>query len=176
MASEKAELLLHPTRLRIVLALTGSEMTTAELRERLPDIAPATLYRQVATLVRSGLLEVVAEEQKRGSVERTYRVVEAAAAIGAEDASSMTRDEHMSAFITFVGALIHSFGRYLDNPASDPGKDDVSYRQAGLWVTPDELERLASGFRELLTPYLENKPAPGRSRISLSTVVIPEVS
>ena len=174
MASEKAELLLHPTRLRIVLAMTGSEMTTGELRERLPDIAPATLYRQVATLVRSGLLEVVAEEQKRGSVERTYGVVESAVTLDAEDASSLTKDEHLSAFITFVGTMIQSFGRYLDQPDSDPGKDNVGYRQAGLWVTPNELQRLVLGLREAMAPCLKNKPEPGRSRISLSTIVIPD--
>ena len=176
MASKKAELLLHPTRLRVVLSMTGNEMTTAELQERLPDIAPATLYRQVATLVRSGLLEVVAEEQKRGSVERTYRVVESAATLDAQDASSMSKDEHLSAFITFVGALIQSFGRYLDQPGSDSGRDNVSYRQAGLWVTPDELQRLAVDLREVLAPYLENKPARGRSRISLSTILMPDNS
>ena len=176
MASEKAELLLHPIRLRIVLAMTGSELTTAELQERLPDVAPATLYRQVAMLVRAGLLEVVAEEQKRGSVERTYRLVESAASLGAEDASSMSREEHLSGFIAFTGALIQAFGRYLDGSDSNPAADNVSYRQVGLWVTPEELQRLADAFGGLIGPYLENRPAPGRSKVSLSTILIPEVS
>lgn len=173
MANEKAELLLHPIRLRIVLAMTGHEMTTAELQARLTDIAPATLYRQVAVLARSGLLEVVAEEQKRGSVERTYRVVESAASLDAQDASSMTRDEHLSAFITFVGTLIQSFGRYLDRPGRDLGKDGAGYRQAGLWVTPDEFQGLVVDLRRALAPYLGNEPKPGRSKISFSTIVVP---
>ncbi len=176
MASEKAELLLHPTRLRIVLALTGSELTTAALQDRLPDVAPATLYRQVATLVKAGLLEIAAEEQKRGSVERTYRLVEAQAVIGADDASSMTREEHLSGFIAFAGALIQSFGRYLDGPGRDADLRNVGYRQAGLWMTEDELHTFVAGLRKLLAPYLANKPGEGREKLSLSTILIPESS
>lgn len=176
MATEKAELLLHPTRLRIVLALTGRELTTAALQERLPDVAPATLYRQVSTLVRSGLLEVAAEEQKRGSVERTYRIVASATVLGAEDAASMSPDEHLSGFIAFVGALIQSFGRYLDQPDRDQDLKNVGYRQAGLWLTESELRALVADLRKVLAPYLANKPGDGREKLSLSTVLIPDVS
>lgn len=176
MANKNAQLLLHPTRLRIVLAMTGNEMTTADLQQLLPDIPPATLYRQVGMLARSGLLEIVGEEQKRGSVERTYRVVESAATLGARDAASMTKDEHLSAFITFVGTLIHTFERYLDQPDFDLGRDGAGYRQAGLWVSPEELQELTTSLRDVLTPYASQKPAPGRSRISLSTILVPDKS
>ncbi|NND01244.1 MAG: helix-turn-helix domain-containing protein [Acidimicrobiia bacterium] len=174
MASETAEVLLHPIRLRIVLAMVGSEMTTSDLQERLPDVAPATLYRQVATLADAGLIEVIGEQQKRGGVERTYRVVEAAAAIGAEDAASMTNEQHMTAFVTFVGAMIQSFGRYLENGASDPSRDGVGYRQAGLWLTPNELEQMVADLGAALAPYLEMKPGSGRSRTLLNTILIPD--
>ena len=174
MATDSAELLLHPIRLRIVLAMTGTGMTTTELRQRLPDVAPATLYRHVAILVGSGLLEVVGEKQKRGTVERTYRVVEAQASLGAEDAASMTREEHLSAFITFVGALIQSFGRYLDQPEADFGRDGVGYRQAGLWVTPSELKKLVGDLGKVLAPYLKNEPRRGRSRVLLNTILVPD--
>ena len=176
MASKTAEVLLHPTRLRIVLAMVGSEMTTAHLQERLPDIAPATLYRQVAALAEAGLLEVVAEEQKRGGVERTYRVVEAAAAIGPEDAATMTSEQHMSSFVTFVGSMIQAFGRYLEAPDSDPSQDGVGYRQAGLWLTPDELDRMVGEIVAVLTPYLAHEPSPERTRTLLNTILIPDTS
>lgn len=155
--------------------MVGAEMTTAELQERLPDVAPATLYRQIGTLAESGLLEVVAEVQKRGGIEKTYRVVESAAAIGPEDAASMTREEHMSAFMTFVGAMIQSFGRYLAIPTSDPSRDGVGYRQAGIWLTAEELESLVADFGATLAPYLENEPTPERTRSLLNTILIPDV-
>ena len=46
--TDSAGLLLHPVRLRIVQAfLGGRRLTTAQLRTALPDVSPATLYRQV---------------------------------------------------------------------------------------------------------------------------------
>ena len=79
-----AELLLHPVRLRIVQAFLGEgELTTADLRARLTDVSPATLYRQVATLAAGGVLEVAAERRVRGAVERTYRLRPERAAVGA---------------------------------------------------------------------------------------------
>lgn len=67
------DLLLHPVRLRIIQAFLGDRaLTTTELRAELPDVAPATLYRQVARLVGAGVLGVVAERRVRGATERTY--------------------------------------------------------------------------------------------------------
>ena len=51
-----ADVLLHPVRMRILQALFDADpLTTAQLRERLPDIAPATMYRQIAVLAEAGI-------------------------------------------------------------------------------------------------------------------------
>ncbi len=63
MSQTPAEILLHPVRLRIVLAFGAEQLTTAQLADRLPDIAHATLYRQIATLADAGMLEVVDERR-----------------------------------------------------------------------------------------------------------------
>ena len=111
-----AEILLHPIRLRIVLAIGSERMTTSELAERLPDIAHATLYRQVATLTDAGLLEVVEERQVRGGVERTYALVAEAAQLAPEDVAAMSAEELQRGFIIFAGSLIAALGRYLEDP------------------------------------------------------------
>ena len=68
-----ADLLLHPLRLRIIQAFLGDrELTTGQLLAEIDGIPPATLYRQVATLAKAGVLVVVGERQVRGTVERTY--------------------------------------------------------------------------------------------------------
>ena len=68
-----AELLLHPVRLRIMQAFLGDRaLTTSQLSAELSDVPAASLYRHVARLVRANVLQVVAERQVRGAVERTY--------------------------------------------------------------------------------------------------------
>lgn len=70
-----ADLLLHPVRMRILQALFDADpLTTAQLRDRLPDIPAATMYRHIAVLADAGVLEVVDEKRVRGTVERSYRV------------------------------------------------------------------------------------------------------
>lgn len=176
MSHNSTDILLHPIRLRVVLAISGNDLTTTELGERLPDVPPATLYRHVAKLADAGLLEVVRERRSRGGVERTYRLVVSAANIGAEEAVSMTSEEHMTGFVTFVSALVGDFGCYLDHPDSNPGEDAMGYRQAALWLTEGERTELLVKLRGALTPYLALERTEERSRSLLSTILIPDLS
>ena len=176
MATNRAEVLLHPIRLRIVLAMGSDELTTAQLAERLPDIAHATLYRHVAVLAEAGMLSIVDERRVRGGVERTYAIVAEAAHIGPSDAGAMSQEVHMRGFVTFVGSLIEAFGRYLAHPAARPGEDRVGYRQASLWLTEAESAQLAERLASVLEPYLGNAATPERGRVLLNTILIPELA
>lgn len=176
MAANTAEVLLHPIRLRIVLAMGTEELTTAQLAERLPDIAQATLYRQVATLVDAGLLSVVDERRVRGGVERTYGLVGEAARIGPNGAAAMSEEELMQGFVTFVGSLIEAFSRYLADPTAAPGDDTVGYRQAAVWLDQVESARLAEQLTSVIGPYLTNAPSAERRRVLLNTILIPDLA
>ncbi len=174
MSRATADILLHPIRLRIVLAFGSEQLTTAELATRLPDIPHATLYRQVATLADGGLLEIVTERRVRGGVERTYALVTDAASLRAADVASLSHDELLEGFVVFAGSMIEAFGRYLDHPSADPATDPVSYRQAALWLDDDERRQLIERLREAVGPYLANEPRRGRQRLLLDTVLIPD--
>ena len=68
----KADLLLHPVRLRILQAFLGDRaLTTSQLQAELADV-PASLYRHVAKLAAAGVLTIVEERRVRGALERTY--------------------------------------------------------------------------------------------------------
>ena len=168
-----AELLLHPVRLRIVQAfLPDRVLTTGRLGELLPDVATATLYRQVATLAEAGVLEVVEERRVRGAAERTYRLRTQAASVGPEDAAELTVDQHRTAFTTFVAGLLGNFDRYLDGGDVDLGRDLVGYRQSVLHLTDEELLELVGELREVFTRRM-SLPPEGRTRRLLATVLLP---
>lgn len=175
MTSSKTGILLHPVRLRVVLAIAGEEMTTTQLGERLPDIPPATLYRHVAILADADLLEIARERRSRGSVERTYRLATGASYLGADEAARMTSDEHMAGFLAFMGAVAGDFARYIEHEDSDPGRDALSYRQAALWLTDRERREFIEQLLGVLKPYLALQPGDGRSRSLLTTILIPDI-
>ncbi|MEU6412692.1 helix-turn-helix domain-containing protein [Microbispora sp. NPDC046933] len=169
-----AELLLHPIRLRIVQALLGERMlTTADLRAELPDVPPATLYRQVAALVEGEVLEIAEERKVRGTFERTYRLRTANANVSAEEAAGLGAEEHRQAFMTFVALLLADFDRYLSRDEIDMGRDGVGFRQAAMYLSDEEFLDFLRDLKEVLVPRLANQPAPGRTRRLLSTIVMP---
>jgi hypothetical protein len=169
-----AELLLHPVRLRIVQTFLGDRaLTTTELRAELPDVPPASLYRQVARLVDRGVLSVVAERRVRGALERTYIMRAAAARISADEVAKMSVDEHRQAFLAFVAGLIGDAERYLARPDIDPLRDGASYNLAGLWLDDVELMEFARDLYTVVQPRLANGPRPGRTRRILTTVLLP---
>lgn len=168
------DLLLHPVRLRILQAmLDGHPSTTAQLRARLPDIAPATMYRHIAALTAAGVLAVVEERQVRGTVERTYQVQWDRAEIDAAERAAMTPDDHRRAFTAFTGGLLSDFDRYLAREPADPTTDGVTYRQAALWLTDEELAELVDEVRAAITARQANRPDTGRTRRMVSVVVMP---
>ena len=169
-----AELLLHPVRLRIVQAFLGDRaLTTAQLRAELPDVPAASLYRQVARLVDSGVLSVVAERRVRGAVERTYVMRAAAARISADEVAKMSPDEHLQAFLAFVAGLVGDAERYLARPDVDPLRDGASYNMAALWLTDAEVLEFTRELYTVVQPRLANGPEPGRNRLLFATIVMP---
>lgn len=168
------QVLLHPVRLRIAQAFLGDRtLTTTDLRAELPDVPPATLYRQVATLVDGGVLEVADEHRVRGAVERTYRLRAGAAHVDADAASAMTTEDHRSGFLTFALGLLADFDRYLALGDVEVARDLVGYRKNAMYLTDEETAELIADLRAVLAPRFEQGPGPGRRRRLLSTVLLP---
>ena len=71
---ETVRLLSDPLKLRLLQAFADSAKTTKQVAAELGENV-TKLYRHVDALHDSGLLEVVEERQKRGTIERTFQAV-----------------------------------------------------------------------------------------------------
>jgi DNA-binding transcriptional ArsR family regulator len=166
------ELLAHPVRLRVVHAMRGGRLlTTSELRERIPDVSKATVYRHIELLVDGGVLEVAEERRVRGAVERRYRLRQDRAVIDPD--APLSREDHRRGFAAATAALIAEFDAYLDRDGSEPAADLVGYRQHAVWLSEGELLELIAGMRAAIAPRLANGPAPGRAQYLLSPILFP---
>lgn len=170
-----ANLLLHPVRLRILRTLLGAgELTTAQLRDRLPDVSAATMYRHVATLAQAGIIEVVRETPVRGTVERSYRVRQDEALVDDDARTAMTKDDHRQAFTVFTGALMSDFERYLSREDTEPARENVLYRQGAVWVTDDEFAALVEELEAVVARHTRTTPGDDRTRHVISLVLVPD--
>ncbi|MFE3190108.1 helix-turn-helix domain-containing protein [Nocardia sp. NPDC059240] len=171
---DPTELLLHPVRLRIVRALSGRTLSATELCERLPDVPRTSIYRHLGFLVEGGMLEVAEERRVRGAVERSYRLAADRPTVTPEDGAAMTLDEHRRGFATSMAVLISEFNTYLDEAGTELYNDAVIYRQGTLWLSPEELDAMLSGFRKITASVAGNQPGEGRRPYLLSPVLFPQ--
>lgn len=71
---EQAKLLTDPFKLKLIEAFARVPATTKQVADKLGEKAPR-LYRHVDALVDEGLLVLVKERPKRGTIERYYKTV-----------------------------------------------------------------------------------------------------
>lgn len=170
----KADALIHPVRLRIVLALEGGKMTSQQIALKLPDVAQASLYRHIKELVAAEILKVVEENPVRGTVEKVYAVAEENAQFTPEDLANFTREDHLRYFTAFLGTLLGQFRTYLQQETIDLTADGAAYNSAPLNLTDEEFQQLKQQMYGLLIPLTENEATPERRRRTLSMIMIPE--
>jgi DNA-binding transcriptional ArsR family regulator len=169
----KLDLVTHPVRLRILLSLAGVERTPQQIAAALPDVPPSSIYRHLQILLRNGLLEVVAERQVRGTVEKTLRLREGAGSIGPDEARQMSPDDYRRAFLVFFTHLFAEFDRYLQQPDVDPVRDIVGFRAVPFHATDEEWVTAIRKIGEALRPLAENPPGAGRKLRTLATITLP---
>jgi Helix-turn-helix domain len=171
---KRADLVLHPVRLRIILAFArGRRLTPQQVAGVLPDVPQATLYRQIERLYRGGALAVAAERRVRGAVERTYVLAEGGASLSPKDLAKSSRDDHLGYFTAFAAGLIAQYEQYLERSEIDLLKDGVGYRQVVMNLTDEELVEMAGALNVALGRFLACEPQPGRKRRLLATVLFP---
>ena len=171
---DRSELILHPLRLRILMAVEGERRSVRQIAEALPDIPPATLYRHLNTLVDGGILTVVEERQIRGTVAKVYALGDPRAAqLTGADLAGATKEDHMRYFTTFVASLLGEFSRYLQSVESvDLESDGAGYHADALYLSDEELRQVVQELNRIVKPLFDNARTPDRRRRVLSTVLI----
>jgi hypothetical protein len=169
----RAEMLLHPVRIRIVSEFTGRERTVRDLADALPDIPQATLYRHVAALAAGGVLEQAGERAARGPSGRVYRVAPGADRIRPEEMDAVPAAEQRRMFAVFAGSLIDSYAAYVGSGDAVPSADGLAYNRAVVNLSRQERLDFATRFADLVAEILALPPARHRRRYHIASCFIP---
>ena len=166
MKKNPMEVILNPTRQRIIQYLViHGQGSTGEIRQGMPDIPPASLYRHVKTLLEARLLEVVKEERIRGVIERSYRIARAHEAIGPQDVGAIIQ--------TGLLSLMSVFQEYFSRESCDPAKDMLSFSTSTLMMTDEEYLSFLMKLNALFSEAIKNKPVGGRKPRRLTLISSP---
>jgi DNA-binding transcriptional ArsR family regulator len=176
MATSRADLILHPVRMRVLVTLARRQLTARQLSELLPDVPQATLYHHLGILTRAGLLRVVSERQVRGTVEKLYALVGEDATLSPADLAHASREDHLRYFTLFMATVLGDFARYLQQDAPiDLLADGVGYHETPFYLSDEEFAQAMAALNQVLLPYLSNQAAPHRRRRLVTTIVMPDV-
>jgi DNA-binding transcriptional ArsR family regulator len=148
---EQAKLLTDPFKLKLLERFGGKPVTTKQVADGMGEKAPR-LYRHVDALVDEGLLELVEERPKRGTIERYYRTVAGRFEVDpnlfstssgvADDALDMLR----SIFRDTESDLVRIFDRLKDG---EPDPEDLPLvMRLGIRGTAEEIQRLQEKLDE----------------------------
>jgi DNA-binding transcriptional ArsR family regulator len=170
----KTELLLHPIRMRILLALARQNLTPLQLAQELVNVPQATLYRHLHKLVKAEILKVVEEHPVRGTVEKVYGINHETMRLGQQDLLRASKEELLELFTNFVLGQVREFAAYLQRDRVNLIEDKVTFRQAPFYLTDAEFMELVTEVGQAFMKHLPNKPAPGRKALMWSTIIMPK--
>ncbi len=171
----KADLILHPIRMRILMALSEGRKTSQQLVYELGDVPQATLYRHIARLAKAKIIQVVEERQIRGNLEKVYAMEEHMGTISAEEALHFSKDDHLRYFIAFTTSLVDDFSRYLQHRQTiDLATDNIAFQKFPLELNDKELKLISEKINAAFKQYSNNQPGEGRRRRIISFVIMPD--
>jgi DNA-binding transcriptional ArsR family regulator len=167
----KAELIIHPIRIRIVRTLLFKPQTTQELAEQLPDVPKSSLYRHLRLLLEGELIGIAEARLVQGIQEKVYELVQMPQ-LSREEMAAISAEEHLRYFTTFMAILLQGFADYL---TADPDfhSDVVGYNEVEVWATPEEFGKFTQKINAAILPLLRQEEGNGRKQYKLATVVYP---
>ncbi len=160
---EQAKLLTDPFKLKVLEGFASNPATTKQVADRMGEKAPR-LYRHVDALVEEGLLELVEEKPKRGTIERYYKTIADRFEVdpGLFSSHRDSGDGALDLLRQVIRDVESDVVKWFDQHAdAEADRDDLpllmKYNVRG---SPEEIARL----REKIEGFLEDCNAAGEDR------------
>ncbi|WP_159450107.1 helix-turn-helix domain-containing protein [Demequina sp. NBRC 110056] len=172
MSNERARLLLHPVRMRVVIALSADDLTTRQIGELLKDVPQASLYRAIAQLHDAEIIEVVSETRRGGAIERTYSMVAANAVMTPDTFTSGTPEELLGAAQTFADLIVQSTAEHLAVGGDAWREDRFGMRHEPLWLTREQRDELSDDLKAVFDKHLQRERSEDAKLWSMMVAVV----
>lgn len=148
----KLELLIHPTRLRIIQYLSiHKKATTNDIINSLGGVSKASIYNHIKLLEKNQILDVVQENRIRGTVEKVYAL------------KKMEQSNDFNSIMTFLLSLMLDFQQYYEKKYS-PTEDMLFAGRDYLLLTDEEFQQFFRDYTNLCNHYFGLNSAGAKLR------------
>lgn len=176
MTEKILENFVNPVKSKILLVIAAQKQVTArELRERLPDIPQATLYRHLKKMTADGVIRVAEERKVRAVTERVYALADNLDMGISEKLEENRADVLLMLFRQFAAQLVREFAEYAARDDVDFMRDLPSFTTGPISATTEEVVELLTDLGKLLEEFRERtkEPHPGRRLRSVALIITP---
>jgi hypothetical protein len=181
MALVKAELIIHPVRLRIIQTLGMDRLTAAEISAALPDTPRSSMYRHLRLLLEGGMIQVVETRLVNGIQEKVYAMAQSAF-LHEQDVAGLSAAQHQQMFAVWMASTLQAFSDYLSRSELEHGRPELGVDQAGYtevvyFANDAEMAAFSRALNDALRPLIDGREAneidsPRRKR-KLATITYP---
>lgn len=151
------ELLIHPTRLRIIQYLTiHKSATPGDIIASLGNVSKASIYNHLKLLEKNHILDVVQENRVRGTVEKVYQL------------KKVAQSNDFNSIMAFLLSLLMDFQQYYEQRNNNPTKDMLFAGRDCLLLTDDEFHQFYNDYTNLCSKYFGlNSPGAKLRNVSI---------
>ncbi|WP_164543985.1 helix-turn-helix domain-containing protein [Jeotgalibaca ciconiae] len=163
----------NPIKSQIVLSLYQHPvLTPQELLELNDSISQATLYRTLKKMEEEEILEVASKTQKRGAIEKSYKLAESMLNFGNSVISLNDGDAYAKMFSDFVTELLVEFDNYSKQEPINIAEDGSGFSAVPIYATTDELAVYGKEIKKILEPAFK-RTNPEQDLHTFATIITP---
>ncbi|MEY9970530.1 DNA-binding transcriptional ArsR family regulator [Lysinibacillus sp. RC46] len=153
----KAEVLMHPVRMKILQALMHDKeegLSTLEMISIIKDVPQATLYRHIQILMDENIIKIVKERKVRSVTEKFYALNEGAEKLSQEDWTQLTIKQKLNYVSNYQLALLSQYQNYLNSLDEEERLADLAtFSFIDLTLTTNQFMSFENELNDLILKY-----------------------
>ncbi|MEB2281334.1 helix-turn-helix domain-containing protein [Lysinibacillus xylanilyticus] len=153
----KAEVLMHPVRMKILQALMHDKeegLSTLEMISIIKDVPQATLYRHIQILMDENIIKIVKERKVRSVTEKFYALNEGAEKLSQEDWTQLTIKQKLNYVSNYQLALLSQYQNYLNSLDEEERLADLAtFSFIDLTLTTNQFKSFENELNDLIIKY-----------------------
>lgn len=166
--------LVNPVTNKLLVELHFKKQATPkELLETCNDIPQATLYRYLNRLLIDEIIEVVAENEIRGTIEKVYALKIDLEKTTEEIKNSNDEQKLMHIVNSGIMNILAEFKEYIAKGKCDFKKDGITFAVSSFYATDEEYLEMMKKIGGIIQDINKNRATPQRKLRSLNLIITP---